>query len=468
MPHALLVDDDIICSKALRPLLETEGFTVACASSLKEAQIQLIRQQPDVAVIDLRIPDGWGLVVAALQEQPSSVQIVLTTEQACVHSSLEAWGVGASDYLVKPIDFTRLRKVLARVPKTASVSACTSGAGAGHFGHLLGQSSTMQRLYGQMSRVAPTEATVLLVGESGTGKELAAQTLHDYSRRANKPFLAINCGAISPQLIESELFGHERGSFTGADRQHCGYFERAQGGTLFLDEITEMPLALQVKLLRVLESRRFMRIGTDRELETNVRLIAATNRDPEAAVAAGTLRADLYHRLNVFPLVLPRLSDRRGDVLLLSVHFLNLLNASSGQAAKQFAPDALVALNAQAWPGNVRELRNAVQRAFILSDEIIDAATILPSAAPPSAIAQLQVEIAVGSSLAEADKKLILATLERCAGARKTSAQLLGISLKTLYNRLAQYGFDEADHRSLKAASASKQRTVARINATAP
>ena len=416
---------------------------MACASSLKETQIQLIRQQPHIAVIDLRLPDGWGLVVAALQEQPESTEIVLTTELACVDTALKAWGVGASDYLVKPIDFTRLNKVLARIPKTGSATARGSAATAGHFGLLLGQSPAMQRLYGQMSKVAPTEATVLLVGESGTGKELAAQTLHDYSRRANKPFLAINCGAISPQLIESELFGHERGSFTGADRQHCGYFERAHGGTLFLDEITEMPLALQVKLLRVLESRRFMRIGTDREQETDVRLIAATNRSPEAAVASGSLRADLYHRLNVFPLVMPRLAERRGDVLLLAVHFLNLLNSSSGQAAKQFAPDTLVALDAQQWPGNVRELRNAVQRAFILSEDIIDPATVLPAAAPQDADTQ-QLEIAVGTSLADADKKLILATLERCAGARKTSAELLGISLKTLYNRLALYSLHDA------------------------
>ena len=443
MPHALLVDADIACLHALKPLVETEGFTVACASSLKEAQIQLIRQQPDVAVIDLRLPDGWGMVVAALQERPVSTEIVLTTELACVESALKAWGVGASDYLVKPIDFTRLSKVLARVPKSAVTKAFTGGGAAGQFGHLLGQSPAMQRLYGQMTKVAPTEATVLLVGESGTGKELAAKTLHDYSRRANKPFLAINCGAISPQLIESELFGHERGSFTGADRQHCGYFERAHGGTLFLDEITEMPLALQVKLLRVLESRRFMRIGTDRELETDVRLIAATNRDPEAAVDAGELRADLYHRLNVFPLALPRLGERRGDVLLLAVHFLNLLNASSGQPAKRFSPDALVALNEQQWPGNVRELRNAVQRAFILSDEIIGADTVLLPAATQDSAAQ-QLEIAVGTSLADADKKLILATLERCAGARKTSAELLGISLKTLYNRLAQYALHDA------------------------
>ncbi|MES2885934.1 MAG: sigma-54 dependent transcriptional regulator [Pseudomonadota bacterium] len=441
MPHALLVDGNTACLHALKPLVESEGFTVACANSLKEAQIQLIRQQPDVAVIDLQMPDGWGLVLAAVLERPVNTEIVLTTELACVDSALNAWGIGASDYLVKPIDFTRLRKVLGRVPKTGRAAICTGAAGAGHFGYLLGQSLVMQRLYVQMSKVAPTEATVLLVGESGTGKELAAQTLHDYSRRANKPFLAINCGAISPQLIESELFGHERGSFTGADRQHCGYFERAQGGTLFLDEITEMPLSLQVKLLRVLESRRFMRIGTDRELETDVRLIAATNRDPEAAVAAGELRADLYHRLNVFPLVLPRLATRRGDVLLLAVHFLNLLNSSSGQPAKRFAPDALVALNAQDWPGNVRELRNAVQRAFILSDAVIEAGTVQPALANEASAASPSLEIEVGTSLAEADRKLILATLDRCAGARRSTAELLGISLKTLYNRLEQYEF---------------------------
>ncbi|CAJ0734328.1 Regulatory protein AtoC [Ralstonia mannitolilytica] len=286
---------------------------------------------------------------------------------------------------------------------------------------------------------------MLLIGESGTGKELAAQTIHDLSLRRKQPFLPVNCGAISPNLIESEMFGHERGSFTGADRQHKGYFERANGGTLFLDEITEMPIELQVKLLRVLETGVFMRVGTNREIDSDVRVIAATNRDPEEAVADGKLRADLYHRLNVFPLQLPPLRERGKDVELLAQHFLDQLNAQNN-TKKTFLPSALETLRAYNWPGNVRELRNYVQRAYILSDDAgIDTANVplQVSSTQPSSGSTLT--ISVGTSLASADKKLILATLEQCGGVKKRAAELLGISLKTLYNRLEEYGSTGAE-----------------------
>jgi len=303
----------------------------------------------------------------------------------------------------------------------------------------------MQTLYDQVSRVAPTEATVLLIGESGTGKELAAQTIHDLSLRRKQPFLPVNCGAISPNLIESEMFGHERGSFTGADRQHKGYFERANGGTLFLDEITEMPIELQVKLLRVLETGVFMRVGTNREIDSDVRVIAATNRDPKEAVADGKLRADLYHRLNVFPLQLPPLRERGKDVELLAQHFLDQLNAQSN-TKKGFLPPAMETLRGYHWPGNVRELRNYVQRAYILSDDAgIDTANVPLQVSSTQVSSGSTLTISVGTSLASADKKIILATLEQCGGVKKRAAELLGISLKTLYNRLEEYGNSNAD-----------------------
>ncbi|HEV7476761.1 MAG TPA: sigma-54 dependent transcriptional regulator, partial [Burkholderiales bacterium] len=297
------------------------------------------------------------------------------------------------------------------------------------------------------------------VGESGTGKELAAQTIHDLSRRKKSPFLPLNCGAVSPQLIESELFGHEKGSFTGADRQHKGYFERAHGGSLFLDEITEMPQELQVKLLRVLETGSFTRVGTTQPISADVRLIAATNRNPEAAVADGKLREDLYHRLNVFPLAMPPLRDRASDIELLAQHFLEVLNKQEG-TGKSFAPATVAALYAHSWPGNVRELKNYVQRASILADDVIGADLAPAAVAAPESAPILTVR--VGSTLDEVSRRLIEATLAECRSKRK-AADMLGISLKTLYNRLAIYKAEPSaeDDEELQTANAAGERRQA-------
>jgi DNA-binding NtrC family response regulator len=390
----------------------------------------------------------------------ANTEIILITGHASVETAVEALRLGAADYLTKPINFRHLKALLARVPRTTDLK-CEIGAlrgelkRAGHFGQMLGTSPVMQKLYNHVGRVAPTEATVLLLGESGTGKELAAQTIHELSLRQRQPFLPVNCGAISPQLIESEIFGHEKGSFTGADRQHKGYFERANGGTLFLDEITEMPVELQVKLLRVLEIGSFMRIGSNQELETDVRVIAATNRDPEEAILGGKLRLDLYHRLNVFPLKIPPLRERGTDVELLAQHFLDEFNAAHG-TGKVISADGLACLNAYHWPGNVRELRNYVQRAFILSDEVIDAAALAPTVSTHAPVG-LTLSIPVGTSLADVDRRLIFATLELCGGVKKRAAEILGISLKTLYNRLEEYGPDEGMAREDPATPRSRE-----------
>jgi two-component system response regulator AtoC len=255
------------------------------------------------------------------------------------------------------------------------------------------------------------------------------------SRRKRAPFLPLNCGAVSPNLIESELFGHEKGSFTGADRQHKGYFERAHGGSLFLDEITEMPQELQVKLLRVLETGMFQRVGTATPIAADVRLIAATNRNPEQAVADGKLREDLYHRLNVFPVAMPPLRDRGTDIELLAQHFLDVLNRQES-TSKSFAPPTIAALYAHNWPGNVRELKNYVQRAYILADEVIDA-NLAPAGVTSRDSAPL-LSVRVGTTLDEVSRRLIEATLAEC-GSKRKAAEMLGISLKTLYNRLAAY-----------------------------
>jgi DNA-binding NtrC family response regulator len=290
----------------------------------------------------------------------------------------------------------------------------------------------MQRVYDLMVKVAPTDATVFITGESGTGKDLVAQSIFEFSSRRHKPFLPLDCGAIPQNLIESELFGHERGSFTGAAQLRRGGFERAAGGTLFLDEITEMPIELQVKLLRVLESGSLTRVGGDTPIPVNVRLIAASNRVPAEAVHGGKLREDLYYRLNVFPIVLPPLRERDGDALLLADQVLEALNAAQG-TSKRFSPAARERVGTYPWRGNVRELKNELQRAFILTDAVIEFADLTPGRGltPPAGV--------VVGSLEESERLLILKTLEQCGGDKKDAAQILGISLKTLYNRLHIY-----------------------------
>src|SRR6476659_9171514 len=334
MPHALIVDDDANAAAALAELVAENGFTTAWADSVQAAR-DLLATTPDVILLDLILPDGNGLeLLREPTTRDGNTQVIIVTGHATLESSIEAMRHGATDYLLKPINLAQLRGVLSRVARPPELSAEVKDLRSelrslGHFGRLVGGSPPMQRLYDQLGRVAPTGATVLITGESGTGKEIVAQTIHEVSRRRLHPFLAINCGAISPQIIESELFGHEKGSFTGDNRQHRGYFERAHGGTLFLDEITEMPMDLQVKLLRVLETHTVSRVGSDRPIDTDVRLVAATNRNPHDAVASGKLRKDLLYRLQVFPLYVPPLREHSEDIELLAAHFLAELNRKS-------------------------------------------------------------------------------------------------------------------------------------------
>lgn len=304
---------------------------------------------------------------------------------------------------------------------------------------LYGASEPMRHLFQLIAKVAPTSANVLIVGESGTGKEVVAEAIQKMSREKDKPFVALNCGAVSPQLIEAELFGHERGSFTGAVRMHKGCFERANGGTLFLDELTEMPLEMQVKLLRVLETGRFCRVGADEELQVKVRLIAATNRDPQAAVDAGIMRSDLYYRLAVFPIEVPRLRDRGDDVELLANMFLDRWNREEG-TNKTFSKMSRRFMREYHWPGNVRELKNMIHRAYILADQELDIVhAINPSKHMVPSVEKDCITFPLGRKLAEAEQRLIYATLGYCGGNKTLTAEVLGVSLKTLYNRLNEY-----------------------------
>jgi DNA-binding NtrC family response regulator len=310
------------------------------------------------------------------------------------------------------------------------------------FGTLYGSSPVMRGLYDMLKKVAPTDATVFIVGESGSGKELVATTIHQISARASQPFVAVNCSAIPANLIEAELFGHEKGSFTGAARQHKGHFERACGGTLFLDEITEMPFDLQATLLRALESRKFRRVGGDSEIESHARIIAATNYPITAAIAAKKIREDLLYRLSVFPIAVPALRERGNDVLELAELFLSELNNETG-FRKYLLDSAKEALKAHPWPGNVRELKNTIQRAYILADSALDFTELLSHSHPHEFRDRDKwdkcVPVSIGMSLDEAERQIIYATLNEYGGNKRDTAKVLGISLKTLYNRLAEY-----------------------------
>lgn len=450
MPHALIVDDDTNSVATLAELVAREGFTTATASTLREARREMAIRTPDVLLLDLVLPDGSGMELFEDVESRATTEIVLITGHASLESSIEALRLGAADYLVKPVNIAQLKGILSRVTRPTDLKTEIADLRGelrtlGRFGKLLGVSPAMQKVYDQIAKVAPTAATVLITGESGTGKELVAETIHQLSRRRKQFFLAVNCGAISANLIESEMFGHEKGSFTGANRQHRGYFERANGGTLFLDEITEMPLELQVKLLRVLETGTYLRVGSDQLLETDVRILAATNRHPTEAVAQGKLREDLLYRLQVFPLQLPALRERLDDLELLANHFLVDINKVES-ASRSFAPDALGKMRGYHWPGNVRELKNVVHRAFIMADDdVIDSLALPTELGIPKADSGPYLSVRVGTRIEDVERRLIMATLQQCSETKEQAAEILGISLKTLYNRLREYGSANSD-----------------------
>src|SRR6185295_10187576 len=407
MPHALAVDDDPNFLSALAELIEGQGFTTNTACNLRDARAQVSHKAPDVALIDLYLPDGSGIDLLKDLDPNSSTEVVLMTGHADVESAVQALRLGASDYLTKPLDIGRLKSILANVasvqPGLSSGPPVEENRESGRLGLLLGASDPMLALYEMLTRVAPTDATVFLIGESGTGKDLAAQTVHLLSRRSKGPFLPLNCGAISPTLIESEMFGHERGSFTGAARRHKGYFERAHGGTLFLDEVTEMPFELQVKLLRALEASAVTRVGGSQSVKVDVRIIAATNRRLEDAVKAGKLREDLLYRLNVFPIPLPPLRERGDDVERLADHFLAELNAAEGKS-KHLTAAARERLRGHNWPGNLRELKNVVHHAFIVADGNLGLEELGQTAGGKGAAMSLT--MAVGTPLVDAERRL--------------------------------------------------------------
>ena len=470
MPSALILEDSSAELELLSGVVQDAGFEPCGASNLRDAREALAEMTPDLVVLDIQLSDGNGLdLVDDIEDRDIHPEIVVVTGNASVASAVEGLRRGICDYLTKPIDPAHLRRVLKSVARTCQLREDVASlrrelSEFGRFGEMIGVSRDMQAVYELIGKVAGTSATVFLTGESGTGKDLAAETIHRMSERRRGPFLPLNCGAVSPNLIESELFGHERGSFTGATRTHRGYFERADGGTLFLDEITEMPIELQVKLLRVLETGKVMRIGSDTAVDVDTRVIAATNRSPERAVTDGKLRDDLFFRLQVFPIRLPPLRERQGDITLLADCFVERLNKNAG-TAKTLTKGVIERFTTYSWPGNVRELRNTIHRAFIMADSEIEIDCLPPRLRPASGARRAAdgvqregdvVTIRCGATLAAAEKALILATLDRCDGNKKRAADVLGISVRTLYNRLSHYRKNRGNRKSTASSTNGK------------
>jgi two-component system response regulator AtoC len=390
----LIVEDDLATRKGLEESIKDFGFEPRSVGTTKEATRVLEEFGPQMLIVDIHLPDGDGIeILRAAREKDPDREGVVITGQGSIDNAIEALRAGAFDYLLKPLRPAQLEVVFNRLADRRRLETEVETLRAelqetGRLGDLVGRSEPMTRIFEVIRRVARSNAPVLITGASGTGKEVAARTIHRLSRRGGKPFVAFNCGAISPTLIESELFGHERGSFTGADKRRVGYFEEAMGGTLFLDEITEMGSELQVKLLRVLEDRTLRRVGGSTELKVDVRLISATNRDPREAIKEKKLREDLYYRLNVFPIALPPLTERRDDIPLLAEHFRKLIEEQEKAGVTGWDPAAIQLLNSYDWPGNVRELRNIVHRAYVMTEGKIIRADVVQSLLPQAASAR--------------------------------------------------------------------------------
>ncbi|WP_342315530.1 sigma-54 dependent transcriptional regulator [Lysobacter sp. FW306-1B-D06B] len=431
MPASLLiVDDDLDFTASAADFARTRGFQPYVAHSLEQSR-QFGHLPPlDLLLLDLELPDGNGMDLLDDPAVPEHDHAVIVTGQPSVESAIQAVSRPVYDYLLKPLCAQQFDALLMQAAAHARTRGTTSRYG------MVGECEAMRRVMADIEHVAPSDASVLVGGESGTGKELVARAIHERSGRRG-PFVAVNAGAIAPDLLASHLFGHERGSFTGANNRHAGYFEQAHGGTLFLDEITEMPPALQVYLLRVLESGSLTRVGGSESLPIDVRVVAATNRDPHAALNVGALREDLYYRLADFTLMLPPLRERGDDALLLARHFLAGFNARHA-AQKRFAEGTERTLLRHGWPGNVRELRSAVQRAFLCSDDGVVRVRPLSRRAQASQADPDAVVFNVGMSYAQIERDMLNRTLAHFDNDRTRTAQALGVSVRTIHNQLAR------------------------------
>ena len=438
----LVVDDEPTIRLLVTSVLKDEGYAVTAAASGEEALQLAARRHFHLVITDLKMPGISGVeLLERLKGDDPETAVILLTAFGTVEGAVEAMKKGACDYLLKPLanpDELRLAVRRALEERRLSDEAAAlrqAQAAAFPFGEIIAQDPEMQAVLGLARSVAPTDATVLVTGETGTGKELIARAIHHWSPRAKQTFLAVNCAALAETLLESELFGHEKGAFTGAVAQRRGRFELAHGGTLFLDEVSEMSPALQAKLLRVLQEHAFERVGGMKTVTVDVRVIAATNRDLQSMVAVKAFRDDLYYRLSVFPIALPPLRDRRADIALLAEHILEGVARRMGKRIVGFSEDAIRVLLDYRWPGNIRELQNVVERAAILcrGERMLPDHLAIPKV-PSGPIA------ATGKTLQELERDAILAALAACQGNRRKAAEQLGIGIRTLYTRLKEYG----------------------------
>ena len=455
----LVVDDEPAARKGLQELLTVWGYDVSAAADGQEALERAAVQAPDLVIADLVMPgiDGLELLTRLRRDFPIT-SVVFLTGQGSIESAVQAIKDGAYDYLTKPVDPTRLQilldRALERFETAREVQLLRRQLRQrGVFGRLLGNSRGMMEVMRQVELAAPTDATLFIAGESGTGKELVARTVHELSPRRRGPFVAVNCAAIPETLLESEIFGHERGAFTGAAERRQGCFELADGGTLFLDEVAEMQPGIQAKFLRVLQEGQFRRLGAKAEIRVDVRVIAATNKELAKALQDGTLREDLYYRLNVFAIALPPLRDRLEDLTDLAQAFVEEFNTRHGRNVRGVDESALDALRRHRWPGNVRELRNAIERAVIVcSGDLVRAEHLPPLGAPSepgAAVDQTGVDpgqavaadlvLPIGTTVENAERELIRRTLKQTGGNKTRAAELLGICIKTLHNKLHKY-----------------------------
>jgi DNA-binding NtrC family response regulator len=450
--RVLIVEDEENERTGLAELVQAWGYRTETARDGLEALEKVVAWSPGIVVTDFKMPRMNGMeLLERIAEQPEAVAVVLLTAQGSIDTAVDAMKLGAYDFLTKPVDPARLRNILTNASRQRGTERELQVTrrklrDTGILGPLVGSSKRMQEIFSLVEMVAPSSASVLITGESGTGKELLARTIHELSPRKSKPFVAINCSAIPETLIESEIFGHEKGAFTGAVERRAGCFELAEEGTLLLDEIGEMPINTQAKLLRVLEDRKLRRLGSKVETEVDVRVLAATNKVPETAVSAGHLRNDLYYRLNVFNIHMPALRDHKEDVPQLAEALLADMNAKHGRKVSGLSDSVLQQFCAYNWPGNVREMRNTLERAVI----VCTGSVIEPKHLPPNFGSGLPLHIestsdpnairlGVGTTVGEAEKQLIMKTLESTHNNKTRAAEILGISLKTLHNKLKEY-----------------------------
>jgi DNA-binding NtrC family response regulator len=468
LEKVLVVEDEQNARTGLTELVESWGYRTEAAADGVEGLDKILQWSPSIVVTDLMMPrmDGMELL-SRIMELPQRVAVVVLTAQGSIESAVEAMRMGAYDYIPKPVEPVRLKTILQNASRQREADVALEVTrrqlrDTGVLGPLVGNSPEMKAIFSMIERIAPSNVSVLVTGESGTGKELVARALHDLSSRRNKPFVAVNCAAIPETLIESEIFGHEKGAFTGAVERRAGCFELAEEGTLLLDEIGEMPAATQAKLLRVLEDRKLRRLGSKVETSVDVRVIAATNKNPQDAVANGELRGDLFYRLNVFNIQMPPLRGHRGDIQPIAEKMIDAMNERHHCEVSGMTDPLLAKLKAYDWPGNVRELRNTIERATILAGTGLLGVEHLPPhfgqpgfspATQGSAQRGVQggpvfqhsqqednsVRVEVGTTVDEAEKQLILRTLISTHNNKTKAAEILGISSKTLQNKLKEY-----------------------------